>query len=227
MEQNLKDIKLILIGLKYTRDIEDVVFDNNGQKYSDPNKCLGKKVINGYNASALTWNEEQIRQFGRKTGLEKEIFTLDDTRHFCIGWIKPRDNISSGYNVMTFYFKEFIIMETTQNCLNPNPPKYDGFRHYFTPDILLFLKHFNKTQLTLTAMNYVRQNPHYFKHHTMDMIALIDRANDTLEKIIDQNKINNQKLELLEQENQNLKTKIVEMEENAKRSDSPIKLKIE
>ena len=234
MEQRLKEIKLILSGLMYTRDIDDIVFDNNGQKYSDQNKCPGKRVINGYNASALTWNNDQIRPLGRKTGLEKEIFTVDDTKHFCIGVIKPRNANNVGYNIMTFYFKEFIIMETTQNCLNPDPAKYVGFRHYFTADILLFLKHFHRTECTERAMGYARQNPHYFKHHTMDTYTLIKKANDTLQEIkqqyileIENGELCIQRLLELEIENENLKTKIVEMEKNYKRTDSPITLNIE
>ena len=146
---------------------------------------------------------------------------------------------------MTFYYKEIIIIETTQNCINSNPPIYKGFRHYFTPDILLFLKHFHRTECTEIAMSYVRQNPHYFKHHTMNTHTLIKNIYDKIEEIdiFYMAKLKKKKetikslrqieLELkdrtfqLEIENQNLKTKIVEMEENAKRSASPIKLKIE
>jgi hypothetical protein len=219
MEQQLKDIKLIISGLIYQRDIEDIVFDNNGHKNNDPDKCHGKRVLDGYNSQAIVDNSNNLKKYGRKTGLDKEIFTIDNTKHFCIGWIKPKDNNNVGYNVMTYYYKEIIIMETTQNCVNPNPPTYKGFRHYFTPDVLLFLKHFHKTQNTDNAMTYIRQNPHYFKHHTTNTYALVLKAHNTIEEIIHQNKRNmdntyklTHKLLVLELENKVLKNKISEME---------------
>jgi hypothetical protein len=234
MEHKIKEIQLILRGLMYIRDIDDIVFDNNKDKNTDPNKCHGKRVLDGYNAQALHENQINSEKIARKITIEKEIFTLDDTKHFCIGVIKPRDTNNVGLNIMTFYFKEIIIIETTQNCLHPDPPKYVGFRHYFTPDILLFLKHFHKTEFTQNAMTYVRQNPHYFKHHTMDTYTLIKKANDTLQEIneqytleIENGEICKQLLLELEIENQNLKTKIVEMEKNSKRNNSPIKPNIE
>jgi hypothetical protein len=221
MEHKLKEIQLILSGLMYNRDIEDIVFDNNKQKNTDPNKCHGKRVLEGYNAQALHENQINFEQISRKIAREKEIFALDDTKHFCIGVIKPRDANNVGYNIMTFYFKEIIIIETTQNCINPDPPKYVGFRHYFTADILLFLKHFHKTEFTHNAMAYVRQNPHYFKHHTMDTYTLIKKANHTLQEIkqqyileIENGEICKQTLLELEIENQNLKNRIIELEKN-------------
>ena len=219
MEQQLKDIKLILSGLMYQRDIEDIVFDNNRQKNTDPNKCNGKRVIDSYNSQTLNENMNNFKHFGRKSGLDKETFQVGNTKHFCIGWMKPGDNNNAGYNVMTYYFKEIIIMETTQHCLNPNPPIYKGFRHYFTPDILLFLKHFHKTQNTDDAMAYIRQNPHYFKHHTTDAYASVLKAHNIVEEIVHQNKINmdntyklTHKILVLELNNKILKDKILEME---------------
>jgi hypothetical protein len=219
MEIKLKEIQVILNGLMYSRDIEDIVFDNNRQKNTDPNKCHGKRVIDGYNAQALHENQINQEQISRKLVREKEIFTLDDTKHFCIGVIKPRDTNNVGYNIMTFYFKYIIIIETTQNCIKPEPPKYLGFRHYFTPDILLFLKHFHKTEFNQNAMAYVQQNPHYFKHHTMDTYNLIKKANDILTEIkqqyileVDNGELCKQQLLELVDENQNLKNRIIELE---------------
>lgn len=219
MEQKLKDIQLILSGLMYSQDIEDIVFDNNGHKNCDTDKCQGKRVIDRYNSQVLNQNMNNLKQFGKKANLDNETFVIDDTKHFCIGWIKPRANDSVGYNIMTFYFKEIIIIETTQNCLQPIPPKYVAFRHCFKPDVLFFLKHFYKTQFTEKALEYVIQNPQYFKPNTMDTYVLIKKANDILVEIINQNITNKDNLDKilqknsdLEIENQMLKNRIFQME---------------
>ena len=71
---------------------------------------------------------------------------------------------------------ESDVIEEQQVCLRPNPLQYRGFRHYFTPDILLFLKYFHRPERTEQGIDYVRQNPHYFKHHTVDSIEIFKKA---------------------------------------------------
>ena len=231
MVDKLKNIQKILTGFTYTRDIEDIVFDNNGQKYTDPNKCAGKRVIDGYNSQTVTANNNNFKYFGRTSGLDKEIFNITDTKYFSLGYYRSQDNNSTGVTITTYYFKEIIIIEEQQVCLRPNPPQYRGFRHYFTPDILLFLKHFHRPERTEQGIDYVRQNPHYFKHHTVDSIEIFKKANETIKEIVEEH---NTKLEYYEQlekkvkdlenEKELLQQTIKEMEEKAS---SPIKIKQE
>ena len=235
MDQKLQNLKKLVGGFTLTRDIEDIVFDYNGQKQRNPNDCPGKRIISYYNSQATTENIHNFNHFGRKTGLEKDIFELKDTRCF---WISSTISIngSSPESITTYYFKELIIIETITNCnsCRPNPPKYNGFRHYFTPDILLFLKHFHQSDKTERGMNYIRQNPHYFKHHTVDSIDIFKRVSETINELIEENKTKlnyysqlEQKIIQLELENRTLQSRITELEENDKRINSPIKFKIE
>jgi len=224
----LQNLKKLLTTFTLSRDIEDIVFDYNGQKLRNPNDCRGKLIINQYNTSAKREN------LGLQKGLEKEIFEITDTRYFSISSTK---NIYGSYDsITTYYFKEVIIIETITNCRHwqPNPPKYKGFRHYFTPDILLFLKHFHQSDKTECGMDYIRQNPHYFKHHTVDSIEIFRKASETINEIIEENKIKldyysnlEKNIIELEQQNQTLQNKITELENSLKRSESPVKLKIE
>jgi len=230
----LQNLKKLLTTFTLSRDIEDIVFDYNGQKLRNPNDCHGKQIITNYNTQARTENINSFNYFRRKTCLEKEIFEITDTRYFSISSTK---NIYGSYDsITTYYFKEVIIIETITNCRHwqPNPPNYKGFRHYFTPDILLFLKHFHQSDKTECGMDYIRQNPHYFKHHTVDSIEIFRKASETINEIIEENKIKldyysnlEKNIIELEQQNQTLQNKITELENSLKRSESPVKLKIE
>ena len=215
MEDKLKELKLKLSGLLYSRDIEDIVFDKGG--VGCPRYIIDMYMHNASGAYVCA-----------------KSFDINDTKHFTLSYSRPPDNNRYGISISVYYFREIIIIEEQQQRPIPDHPKYSSMRHYFTPDILLFLKHFHKPECTESAMGYVRQNPHYFKHHTTDTGAIIKYIYDTVEEIVVFNNAANatiKSLELenleLEQENQNLKAKIIEMEENAKRSESPIKLKIE
>jgi hypothetical protein len=233
MQDKLKELKIKLSGLLYSRDIEDIVFDNGGsKKYQDPKKCIGRRIIDSYNVRANTWNNDQLKYFGRKTGLEKEIYDISDTRYFTTSYNHTPSNDTHRY-ITVYYFKEIIIIENVTGSLNPSY-QYTGFRHYFTPDILLFLKHFNKAERIEQGMDFIRQNPHYFKHHTTDTHAIIKNIYDTIEEISIFNKENYDIKKSLEQrnleleiENQNLKTKILELEKDKLDNESTSKLKIE
>ena len=69
-------------------------------------------------------------------------------------------------------------------------------------------------------MTYIKQNPHYFKHHTVDSIEIFRKVNNTIQEIIDENikkseyyeQLKN-KIEDLEIENQKLRKRISEIEE--------------
>lgn len=235
MDEKLHSLKKLITSFTLTRDIEDVVFDYNGQKYINKNNCPGKRIIDEYNTSARQDNDHNYKIFGRKTGLEKEIFELTNTRYFSIN-SRNSINGSTPQSITTYYFKDVIIIQTIGNCNHwqPSPPQYKGFRHFFTPDILLFLKYFHQNNITESAIVYVRQNPHYFKHHTVDSIEIFRKVSDTVNEIIEENKIKldyysnlEQKIIELEQQNQTLQNKITEMEENNKRSESPLKFKME
>lgn len=238
MEDKLKELKQKLSGLLYSRDIEDIVFDNNGIKYYDSKKCNGRRVIDAYNSEAKSWNAIYS---GPNRGPAKLIVDIIDTKHFSLSYSRPPDNNRCGIFITVFYFKEIIIIEEQQVCVSPNLPKYSAMRHYFTPDILLFLKHFHKPENTERAIGYMRQNPHYFKHYTTDTPAIIKNIYDTVGEMLVSNNTIQDTIKSLEQKiieletqnqtlqiaNQTLQNKINEMEENAKRSESPAKLKIE
>jgi hypothetical protein len=234
-EEQLRTLKKLVSSFTLARDIEDVVFDYNGQKPRHPNDCLGRRVIDFYNTQVITENINNYKHFGRKTGLEKETFELTDTKYFSINSTNSF-NGSSPESITTYYFKNVIIIEiiTNANSFRPNPPTYKGFRHYFTPDILLFLKYFHQNDKTERAMEYIKQNPHYFKHHTVDSIEIFRKVNETINEMIEENRTKSEYLSNLEkniielkQQNQTLQNKITEMEENNKRSESPLKFKIE
>lgn len=235
MDEKLQSLKKLVSSFTLTRDIEDVVFDYNGQKNINQNNCPGKRVINSYNSQVIQENIDNYKISGRKTGLEKEIFELTNTRYFSIS-SRNSFNGSLPQLITTYYFKEIIIIETIGNCNHwqPNPPTYKGFRHYFTPDILLFLKHFYQSDKTDSGMNYVKQYPHYFKHHTLDTIEIFRKVSETIDEMIEENKTKlnyynqlEEKLIQLELKNVTLQIKINELEEKNKRSESPIKLKLE
>ncbi len=233
MEDRLKELKIKLSGLLYSRDIEDLVFDNaSKERFYDPKKCVGRRVIDSYNIQAGTWNNDQFKHFGRKTHLDKEIYDISDTRHFTTGWSHTPLN-DTHRRITVYYFKEIIIIENVTGSLNPSY-EYTGFRHYFTPDILLFLKHFNRAENTERGMNYIKQYPHYFKHHTTDTHAIITNIYDTIEEILIFNKENNDTKKNLEQKNleleieiQNLKKKVLELETDKLNNEVTSKLKIE
>ena len=235
MDEKLQSLKKLVSSFTLARDIEDVVFDYNGQKNINQNNCPGKRVINSYNSQVIQENIDNYKHFGRKTGLDKEIFTLIDSRYFSIQSTNTI-NGSLPQLITTYYFKEVIIIEIITNCLSrqPNPPKYNGFRHYFTPDILLFLKYFYQSDKIERGMDYVRQNPHYFKHHTLDTIEIFRKVSETIDEMIEENKTKlnyynqlEEKLTQLELQNVTLQIKINELEEKNKRSESPMKLKLE
>lgn len=196
MERNLKIIKSILSSLNNSKNIENLVFDNNGMIYDDPNKCNGKTVILGYNQQAIEENNN-LKSLETKTGLEKDILDTTDTRHFCIHYFKPQDINNTGTRISTYYFKDRIVIEEAQVGIKGVEPKYSAFKHSFTPDILLFLKHFNKSQNTKNAMAYVKNNAYLFKNQTMDSVNIINKAKEIVDEIIQQNISNINTIQIL------------------------------
>lgn len=211
MDNHLKQLKFIINGLLYSRDIENIVFDNNSIINNDRNKCNGKRVIDAYNIQAKEHNHNNFK-FLRNKNLDKEIFNITDTNYFTLTYFRSPTNNESGIQITTYYFKEIIISEEIQLSINPNPPKYSGVRHYFTPDILLFLKHFNKSENTINAMNYVKQYPHYFKYHTTDINAIIKKTKDIIEELIFQNTTNIDKLKKLERKIKELNNELLQQD---------------
>ena len=226
MQQNLIDIKLTLSELASYIDIEDIVFNYDGQPQF---KSRGKIIIDNYNNTARYENDHL------KYTPRKEIFDVSDTKHFSITWCSHEMNNHDRVSITTYYFKEIIIIETTRNVQHSsNTPKYQGFRHNFTPYTLLFLKHFHQSNKTQEGLEYIKRNPHYFKYCNLDTVALIKKAHDTVDEIIQQHKNNTDSIELLtrnnlelELENKILKNKIAEMELDKSSFETFIKLKIE
>jgi hypothetical protein len=204
MDKMLQNIQKLLKGYTYSRDIEDIVFDYNGHNNFDKKDCPGKHLIERYNEYAVQINNRAMSNgsFSNSTKLEQILLTTD-TRYFSITYT----------TTTTYYFKEFIIIHS-------NSPTYKLLRHYFTPDVLLFLKHFHRSENTEKGMTYIKQNPHYFKHHTVDSIEIFRKVNNTIQEIIDENikkseyyeQLKN-KIEDLEIENQKLRKRISEIEE--------------
>jgi len=231
MVEKLQSIQKLLKGFTYTRDIEDVVFDYNGQK-EVPHNCPGKRIIEEYNGFASKENTYSYNKCN-----QKELINMPTNRKcfWTNGYINPTHSYPDG--ITAYYFKEFMIIKTepsNQGSQFCPPAKYKFIRHYFTPDVLLVIKRFSRIENHEDAMNYIRQNPHYFKHHTVDSIEIFNKANETMKEIIEDHKTNleyfsqlEQKVKDLENEKELLQKKISEMEENALRSASPMKIKQE
>jgi hypothetical protein len=232
MDEKLQSLKKLVSSFTLTRDIEDVVFDYNGQKGVYPHNCPGKCIIQEYNEFATRENTYSYNKCNQKQLINMPPNTI------CF-WINGYINPTHSYpdSITSYYFKEFMIIKTqlsSQGHWVCRPATYKFIRHYFTPDILLVIKRFSRIENHEDAMNYIRQNPHYFKHHTVDSIEIFKKANEIIKEIIEElnTKLEyfsqlEQKVKDLEEQNQTLQNIINNMEENNKTSESPIKLKLE
>lgn len=199
MESKLKNLKKAIGNFVYQRDIDSIVFDYNGQRQPLGKDCIGMQVIKQYNREATLFNSGNV-----VPNLKREL--MDDTNPTdakCF-WILY-SNPSTTEETTTYYFKQFIIVEKN------NGPKYTAIRHFFSPDVLLFLKHFHRSQLVEMSMNFVRTNPHYFKHHTVDSLQQLKNMDQLLQELLEEsNKMTSQMDELI-LENQKLHKIIHEM----------------
>jgi len=245
MDQKLESIQKLVNELRPATDIDDIVFDYNGQKPRYPKGCPGKIVLDEYNIFVINENRGTIFDSHKK-----EQIILNDTRCF---WIDLA-NLGNMDSCTAYYFKEAIIIKSRKGSNGhwiENQATFIGFRHYFRTDVLLFLRYFYRSTSTSGAMEYIRRNPDYFKHHTVDSIKILEKIGEITREMIDEHKTKSvyynqleQKVIELEKENQTLTNKITELEESAaerslvesaersllesaERSHSPIKLKIE
>jgi hypothetical protein len=253
MDQKLESIQKLVRDVIPATDIDDIVFDYNGQKPRYQKDCPGKILLDKYNSYVITENNYNRLNGGLNNSNKKEQIILNDTRCF---WINGTRNYGGDISdsVISYYFKEFTIIETQRNTTHwiSNPSTFISFRHYFRQDALLFLRYFHSSVSTSGGMEYRRQNPDYFTHNTVGSIKILEKIGEITREMIDEHKTKSvyynqleQKVIKLEKENQTLRNKIIEMEESAaersllesaersllesaaERSHSPIKLKIE
>jgi hypothetical protein len=206
MENKLTHLKKVIGNFVYQRDIDSIVFDYNGHQQPIGKDCIGMRVIKQYNQEANLFNSGNV-----VPKLKKELINVmnpHDTKCFWILYCNP----ATKEQTTTYYFKQFIIVEKN------NGSKYTAIRHFFSPDVLLFLKHFHQSQFVEVSMNFVRTNPHYFKHHTVDSLEQLKNMDQMLQSLIedyrqlidDSSKMTSQMDELI-LENQKLHTIIHEM----------------
>jgi hypothetical protein len=206
MESKLTHLKKTIDNFVYQRDIDSIVFDYNGHQQPIGKDCVGMRVIKQYNQEANLFNSGNV-----VPRLKKELIDEMNPNNAKCFWILY-SNPATMEQTTTYYFKQFIIVEKN------NGSKYTAIRHFFSPDVLLFLKHFHQSQFVEVSMNFVRTNPHYFKHHTVDslqqlknMVQLLQELLEDYRQLIDNsNKMTSQMDELI-LENQKLHKIIHEM----------------
>jgi hypothetical protein len=200
MENKLTHLKKVIGNFVYQRDIDSIVFDYNGHQQPVGKDCVGMRVIKLYNQQANLFNSGNL-----VPKLKKELIDEMNPNNAKCFWILYC-NPATTEQTTTYYFKQFIIVEK-----NNGSKYYTAIRHFFSPDVLLFLKHFHQSQLVEVSMNFVRTNPHYFKHHTVDSLEQLKSMDQMLQSLIEESSKMTSQMDELILENQKLHKIIHEM----------------